>query len=80
MENKNALAPAKLKDENAKPKSEANKEKKKVRSLHNIDKEIPDTPENTLMLDENGKRIRSPTTEESAEAKQDEPKDNTEKK
>ena len=69
VEKKNALDVGKIKDETAKPKEEANKEKKKVRSLHNIDKEIPDTPENTLMLDENGKRIRSPKTEENAENK-----------
>jgi len=75
-ETKSALAPAKLKDENAKPKSEANKEKKKVRSLHNIDKEIPDTPENTLMLDENGKRIRSPKPEESTADKQEDTEEN----
>lgn len=30
-----------------------------MHSLHRIDEEIPDTPENTLMLDENGRRIRS---------------------
>jgi len=60
-ENTSAIAPAPLKDdENAKPKTvKKDGEQKKVRSLHNIDLEIPDTPENTLMLDENGKRIRA---------------------
>ena len=53
---KSGLSVGAIKDEGAAPKGQA---KKKVHSLHRIDEEIPDTPENTLMLDENGKRIRS---------------------
>jgi len=78
VEKKNALETGVLKDDNAKPKQEVkNGEKKKVRSLHNIDREIPDTPENTLMLDENGKRIRSEAKKEESKEENSEGSDNS---
>ena len=79
---KNGLAVGAIKDEGASPKDQPGQPKKKVHSLHRIDEEIPDTPENTLMLDENGRRIRSldqaASGEEPKKENDDEKKDGSE--